>query len=329
MAEEAGLGDGQDSFGNHRFNHQVQKSFLLIGLEVDYLSVSLEKLDELCLVKVFGPFGGVGTSADDRELQQTVGKVGNGRRDSDRVKVEDGGESALTEEHISRVPVAVDDLLGPGIETKLVDVRAGAIVKRHYCFAEPLEFFVDVGRAFGAEHFDVSSHAGGIVEGASQRRPLRGETGEVPVEKSKLTARVNSGLSGAVVAVSGYEAKKLVDVFIELKDGVFFVGCFHDCGNGEVPFSKVVLNGVRESDAVEIVFSLRATLEEELSAVGDNHHFRGLAVSGSEGLYLMNGADFVVAKHLCKLIGTKMCTASRHRVYAPYNFDSKSKVVKL
>ena len=45
---------------------------------------------------------------------------------------------AFGKEHIARMPVAVHDLLGPRVESKLVDVNSSFVIKPHQRFTELL-----------------------------------------------------------------------------------------------------------------------------------------------------------------------------------------------
>ena len=78
--------------------------------------VAAQELQEFVLVEIIGPVGGIRPAAYYRELQHAVGKIDLGRGDPDRIEVEHDGDFSVGKEHIARMPVAVDDLLGPGIE---------------------------------------------------------------------------------------------------------------------------------------------------------------------------------------------------------------------
>ena len=78
--------------------------------------VAGQELEEFVLVEIIGPVGGIRPAAYYGELQHAVGKIDYCRGDPDRIEVEHDGDLAVGKEHISRMPVAVDDLFGPGIE---------------------------------------------------------------------------------------------------------------------------------------------------------------------------------------------------------------------
>lgn len=75
--------------------------------------VAGQELQEFILVEVIWPVGGIWPAAYYGELQHSVGKVDYGRGDPDGIEIEDDGDFFPRKEHISRMPVAVDDLFWP------------------------------------------------------------------------------------------------------------------------------------------------------------------------------------------------------------------------
>jgi len=151
VSEEAGRRDGHYRFGDHRFNHQVGQCVQLVPVQFDYAAIALDELVEFVLVEIVGPVGGVRPAADDGELQHAVGKVGNGRGDPDGVEIEHCGDFAFGKEHISRMPVAVDYLPGPGVEVEAADADARFVVQRHERIGSGSHFHIGQGRVFGAD----------------------------------------------------------------------------------------------------------------------------------------------------------------------------------
>ncbi len=78
--------------------------------------VAGQELQEFVLVEIVRPVCGVRPAAYYGELEHAVGKIDYGRGDPNRIEIEHDGDFAFGKEHIARMPVAVNDLLGPGIE---------------------------------------------------------------------------------------------------------------------------------------------------------------------------------------------------------------------
>ena len=121
MFEAAGCGDWPDCFGDEYFNHEggdsPQKAVAYRPLQF----IGVDKRTQLCAVKMVGPFGGVRPSSRDRELERTIGQIGDNRGHCGGVEVEYTGNLAFHKKHISGMPVPVDNLMGPFVETEAID----------------------------------------------------------------------------------------------------------------------------------------------------------------------------------------------------------------
>ena len=289
--------------------------------------VAGQELEQLVLVEIIGPVGGIGPAADYGELQYAVGQVDYGRSDAYRIEIEHDRDLLPGKEHIARMPVAVDDLLRPRIEAEPVDADARFVVENCQVlggFLYPRLRGGDVipakagiaagpGRSVGADGPQVGADDGRVVEAGLERLEFVCEIGEVAVEFGQLQAGVDCGLRRAVVARAGDEFEKLVDVVVQLEDCVVVAAGGQQGRDGEGLLGEVGLDGVGEGDAVEVVLASRAALEQELALVGDDDHFWGAAVAAGQRLDLVNDADVVMAEDAYQLFGRKMCSASGHK----------------
>ena len=126
----------------------------------------------------------------------------------------------------------------------------------------------------------MSSYVYRVVKDTSQRYRLIGEIGQVLVEFCQMQAGIDSGLGSAVVANACNELEELINVIVELQEGVLFVTGAQKTCEGEIFVGEVGLDGVRKGCSVEVVFAPRAALEEEFPFFSCNCHFRRTPAAG-------------------------------------------------
>lgn len=313
MAEEAGRRDGQDSLGDHGFYHQIEQAAQLAALQRGDFAVAIEEVNQFCLIEIVGPIGGIWAAAHDGELQHAVGQVGHGRCQLDRIEVEHGRDPASGKEHIARVPIAVHDLLGPGIEAEPVDANAGFVVKGQQGVGRQVHFLFGCRSLIAGHRFEMPAHGGGVVEAPFGRSPRGGEIGEVAMERGQLSARIGGCLGGAVVANARDELEELVDVIVELQDGIVLVASGDERGDGEGLAGQVNLNGVRESHAVGVVCASEPALQEKFALLGGDHDFGHAAIAHRQSFDFVDDAGVVMAEDASQLLRRKMCAASGHQ----------------
>jgi len=68
------------------------------------------------VIEIIGPIFWVWPISHNGKLQHPIGKVGNRRGNPDRVEVENGSKFVFGKEHITRMPIAVYNLMLPRIE---------------------------------------------------------------------------------------------------------------------------------------------------------------------------------------------------------------------
>lgn len=173
VAKKASRGDGQDGFGNHRLDHQIDQGIELVFVQLDDTAVALDKLVELVFVEIIGPFVGIGPAANDGELQHGIGQVGDGRGNVDRIEIEQGRDFVFGEEHITGMPVAMNNLTRPGVEAELANTDTRIVIEHGECFGGLAHFPVRKGRAVGANCFEMPADGGRIVEAADGRLLIR------------------------------------------------------------------------------------------------------------------------------------------------------------
>jgi len=62
-------------------------------------------------------------------LQHPVRQVRHHWRQPYRIKIKHGNQLALGKQHVARMPIAVNDLLGPGLEPKLIHTVGAVLIK--------------------------------------------------------------------------------------------------------------------------------------------------------------------------------------------------------
>jgi hypothetical protein len=308
-SEKTGGGNGENGFGDDGFDHQPGDGLEFGGGDGGELFIAADEAFEAGFVEIVGPGGGVVGAAEDGELEGAVGEIDDALLETCGIVVDDGDDFAFVEEDIAGVPVAVDDLGGPVVETGGIDFFVG----RGVGVAEVAEGgaeFVGVGVVGalealegGGDLVDGGEDGGGVVVGAFGNFELGFVIFDEGVVAGKDAAGVEGGFEGVVVGVAVEVFEKFVDVAVVLDHGVVVFAGADEVGEGEVFGGEEVLEGVGEGDFEGVVFALGAAFEEELAALAGDEEFGGLA--GAARVVLDGGdvADVEMAEDDGQFVG--------------------------
>ncbi len=318
-AEETGGGDGEDGLCDHGFDHEPGDGLeFREGDDVDFV-VAADEAFEAGFVEVFGPCGGVVGTAEDGELERAVGDVDDALLEPGGVVVDDGNDFAVAEKDIARVPIAVDDLDGPIVESHGGDFFGGFGVG----VAEEGDGGGELSgggvvRALqsvegGGDLVEAGVDGAGVVVGADGRFEFGFVFAEELVVEAEDFSGVEGGFEGGVVGVATDVFEEFVDLAIVLEHGVVVFAGADEMGERELFFGEEELEGVGECDFEGVVFSLGAAFEEELAFLGGEEELGSFAGATGEFFDGGDGADVEVGEDDDKFVGGEFFAVGHER----------------